>query len=360
MDGGNYIEKAGGSITETSQNDYTVYSKWNIITNAKKGINEVGADNGVTFGDAKSAPKKNSKQTNEEKKYILPLLIGYSRGYNYNNHFMSSKNADVKRIALNLPDSKSNSGMLLPNDYDTMIGVSEAKLKSNMLELMRAGTTVKNGMGSVAEDMVNHFIANSGGEYENSTLENVIGNDENFKVFVIRVMYKILIKLKSVNWDLSQIKDTPDLVRFDNVAFNTADNHNDGLTITIDGVEHVEVWITEYKPPPSINAPCYIKIKFVLYDTFGLDPDDIKKYGKRKDDSALRYITDWNDTTMQIRVQNTVGYGFNSWWLLQHYFNHKPFTTKVIRYFEGHYKHNDIYRSPVEPSKNTSNDVKYN
>jgi hypothetical protein len=141
-------------------------------------------------------------------------------------------------------------------------------------------------MRDVAEKMANHFFNNIGGEFENDTLESVIRNDENFKVFIKRVTYKILIKLKSINWDLSKLNNTSDLVRFDNVAFNTSKNQDDGLTITIDTVEHIEVYITEYTAPSKPNGSCYLKIKLVLYDTFGLDLEDIKKYGKRNNTSA--------------------------------------------------------------------------
>jgi len=54
--GGKYIEQAGGTISEIAQNDYTIYAEGNIITNAKKSINEVGEDNGVSFGSPSDPP----------------------------------------------------------------------------------------------------------------------------------------------------------------------------------------------------------------------------------------------------------------------------------------------------------------
>ena len=172
-------------------------------------------------------------------------------------------------------------------------------------------------------------------------------------------MYKILIKLKSINWDLSKLNDTSDLVRFDNVAFNTLKNQDDGLTITIDAVEHIEVYIVEYTAPSKPNGSYYLKIKLVLYDTFGLDLEDIKKYGKRNNTSAWRYVTDWDNSDRKIHIQNTVGYGFTSWWLLQHHFNHKPFINKMVLEYEGHYGQKDTYRNPADSNRTTANDLNY-
>jgi hypothetical protein len=74
--GGKYIEQAGGSISEIVQNDYTVYAEGSIITNAKKGINEVGEDSGVSFGSPADAPPVKNK-------ILKKFLINFKRPDDY-------------------------------------------------------------------------------------------------------------------------------------------------------------------------------------------------------------------------------------------------------------------------------------
>lgn len=291
------------------------------------------------------------------KKIELPILIGYSKGFDLKHHFMSKINKDVKKIALSQEDSTFGvDGIIKIEECDNLETVSETDLKKNLIDLIHTGTSINNGLKKVGEDMVNHFYKSSGGEYENDTLNDIISKDANFISFRNTVTYKVLIKLKQVNWDLSKIKEN-DLVRFDNVAFNTSTNHDNGLTILIDAVEHIEVYIEEYKL--VTNNKYYLKLKFILYDTFGLDLEDVKKFGKRNSTSGWRYVSDWDNDTAKIYVQNNYGIGFTSWWLLQHKFNHKPYVTKSVLFVEGNFDKGEVYNSPKDKSKNTSNDTNY-
>jgi hypothetical protein len=70
MDGGNYIEIAGGKITEVYEDDYNMYAGSNIITTASKGINEVGEDDGVSYNSPSDAPKIDKKE-NSKNYWIL-------------------------------------------------------------------------------------------------------------------------------------------------------------------------------------------------------------------------------------------------------------------------------------------------
>ena len=206
--------------------------------------------------------------------------------------------------------------------------------------------------------MVNHFNNSLGGEYENSILNNLVKKDSNFNSFKKAVAYKIFIKLKSVNWDLNEIKEN-DLVRFDNVAFNSNANHDDGLTILIDAVEHIEVFISEFKS--ESDGKIHMKLKYVLYDTFGLDLEDLKKFGKRNNNKGNRYLLDWDEgnSTKRIYIQNNYGLGFSSWWILQHKYNCKPFITKVSIIDEVDFNKKTIYTSPKDENKNSANDTDY-
>ncbi|MBE0393078.1 hypothetical protein [Flavobacterium sp. PL002] len=52
------IRIVGGTITKTSKGAYNMYSDENIVHSSGKSISEVGEENGITFGEPKSPPKK--------------------------------------------------------------------------------------------------------------------------------------------------------------------------------------------------------------------------------------------------------------------------------------------------------------
>jgi len=54
MEGGEYIEIAGGAITEKIDGDYDIYSGRHIINTAGKSVIETGKERGVSFGEPKS------------------------------------------------------------------------------------------------------------------------------------------------------------------------------------------------------------------------------------------------------------------------------------------------------------------
>jgi hypothetical protein len=351
MDLGNYSETAQGSITEISEKDINNYAGGSMIHKAKS-ITHVGNNKGISHANPQKAPKKDKKK-NETKNYTLPLLIGYSKGYDNTHSFPNSSNDDVKKIALNLEDSTTSYTDELPDIYDNYSNYTTEDCKDHMLSLLKSGSTDNNGMRAVVMDMYKQFISKNGGEFSNTTLNAVIEKDANYVSFDIRALYKILIKLKSINWDLSKLDSK--LVRFNNVAFNRDENHSDGLTITIDAVEHIEVYITEFTPPDS-SGTFHVSLKFILYDTFGLDLGDIDKFGERK---GVGDLFGSDNSNKKIYVREMFGKGFNCWWLLQHKFGYKPLSTKVIINRTGTYNIHDVYRNPGNASKNTSNDISY-
>lgn len=376
---------SSGAITVKAKN-ITTTVKETHRTDARNTSHNAGgtfqqkSGKGYTVSNEDKQPKKNPQvvpQANRTTKQVqLPLLIGYSLGFDNDHKYLKSLNSDVKYTALTQMDSKSGQGENIPyENCDNLDGISDIQAQDNMLYLINSQTSTKNGTYNVGEDMVNRFMNSAGGEYENNTLNSVVESDPNFIFFKRAVIYKILIKLKSVDWDISKLIPNQ-LVRFFNVAFNTEENHEDGLTILIDAVEHIEVYLIEYKPP-NHSGDLYIKLKFVLYDTFGLDLEDVQKYGVRKSHAGLwrnvatipvstigliqtiKHYKDWKSENGRIYVQNNYGSGFSSWWILQHRLGRKPFVTKVTNFQPGHYNKYTVYRSPKNPEKNTLNDMNY-
>lgn len=126
--------------------------------------------------------------------------------------------------------------------------------------------------------------------------------------------------LKNAGWDINKIKLIEDLgvPAFNNgnkSAFssrNTGDWAN-GLAVMINGVQYVYVYIEKYSYD-SCKEEYEIDFKFVLYDVFGLDDDDVRKFG------------------ISGVVESTVAacQGITAWWQLQHQFNYAPVLTRAV------------------------------
>ncbi|WP_282178205.1 hypothetical protein [Vibrio nereis] len=93
--------------------------------------------------------------------------------------------------------------------------------------------------------------------------------------------------------------------------FSTQDFDN-GLGLLINGVQYAYIFVEEFGLN-SIGIP-KIRFKFLFYDVFGLDDDDLYEYGTSIKDNALGFAA---------------AQGINSWWQLQHQFNYKPVITRI-------------------------------
>lgn len=62
---GNYIEIAGGKITEKYQEDYNIYTGGHIKMEAAKSINQTGKDKGISFNKPEQPPVKEEKKDPE-------------------------------------------------------------------------------------------------------------------------------------------------------------------------------------------------------------------------------------------------------------------------------------------------------
>lgn len=62
---GNYIEIAGGIISEKYEEDYSIYTGGHLKFVAAKSINQTGADGGITFNAAQTPPPVPTEKTDD-------------------------------------------------------------------------------------------------------------------------------------------------------------------------------------------------------------------------------------------------------------------------------------------------------
>jgi hypothetical protein len=112
----------------------------------------------------------------------------------------------------------------------------------------------------------------------------------------------------------------------DRFAYNSLDNFTDGLLITIDQVSYIEVYLDAIHLD---TTPKTVDLRYVLYDTYGLDDEDLKKYGLLANNEDGRAASPSKDSFKKKFVSTAFGSMFNAWWLLQYQHDCVPFVTKI-------------------------------
>jgi len=238
------------------------------------------------------------------------------------------------------PDITFGYGRAAPQNET--VGTSIADLKAKMTKLLdKFAAADRAGM---ARALFNEFLAghSSVSFYSDPTLDKAAANHGNIKSFCTAAMSipgpppvawgrgspklppprrRIHQALQQVGWDVTKIAAPTDLgvPAFNNgsTTFSTGDYDN-GLGLMINGVQYVYVLATHYLHDAKAARYC-IGLRFLLYDVFGLDDDDLAEYGASDNWSFDKRI------------------GITAWWQLQHQFGFAPLVTRVIvdRTFEG-------------------------
>jgi len=160
--------------------------------------------------------------------------------------------------------------------------------------------------------------------FEKPHLNEMINNHRNFNGFTERVLgaseqgkIRIHQVLKKFGWDINKVKEANELIDdLDTPAFDKIPGDIfSGLKVMIDGVGYIIVYVEDYIYD-SCKKQYDIKLKFVLYDVFGLDDKDLNRF---------------------IRIFGFFVPEVASWWRLQHQCGYAPLLirSEVHRYFKG-------------------------
>ncbi|GAB2699367.1 hypothetical protein GCM10027037_24910 [Mucilaginibacter koreensis] len=174
-----------------------------------------------------------------------------------------------------------------------------SQLFDGMTDLMH--TFSMGELQNATDQFVQRFRNNTGGTYENYTVNKYVSESNEFKNFVSMFNDILDSKLKAVNGDLSKISE----IKISNALrmhFGGLYNRAHGLQILINDTEYTEIQVDNYSLLASGKWAADITI--TVHDHFGLDLHDAVEY------------QGWNN-------------GFADWWLLQHDRGVKPFETLV-------------------------------
>ena len=120
--------------------------------------------------------------------------------------------------------------------------------------------------------------------------------------------------LKDAGWDIGKMVAPSDLgVPAFNIGSPTlsTEDFNNGLGLMINGVQYVYAVAKNYRYDPAAGTYC-IGLRFIFYDVFGLDDDDLSEYGASSTSS------------------NPAAIGITAWWQLQHQHGFAPLVTRAI------------------------------
>ncbi len=209
------------------------------------------------------------------------------------------------------------------------VGKTLGELKPKMRKLLSIfASGDKTGMAS---RLFNAFLANSCRRvtyFEDADLNRIASTHPNILHFCDSALSapnpakqpsgktRIHQALKKVNWDIGKITGPTDLgvpaFNLGKARWRTGD-YNNGLGVMINGVQYVYIMATQYHY--NKEAQKYsITLKYLFYDVFGLDDDDLNEYGASSDSI----------------FSSNAAIGITAWWQLQFQHEVAPLITRIV------------------------------
>ena len=121
--------------------------------------------------------------------------------------------------------------------------------------------------------------------------------------------------LRAAGWDVMRLIAPSDLgvpAFNQGSAYFGGGDFDNGLAVMINGVQYAYVLATHYQHDAA-SRRYSIRLRYLFYDVFGLDDDDLEEYGALEDGT----------------LHSTAGVGITAWWQLQHQHGYAPLVTRV-------------------------------
>jgi hypothetical protein len=217
-------------------------------------------------------------------------------------------------------------GRSAPGGYN--VGSTPTDLKPKMRKLL---TTFAGGdTTGMAKRLFNAFLQDTCRSvtwFDDASLNAAARSHPNIKAFCRSALSapnssstgpakrRIHQSLKIASWDISRIPAAVGLgvpaFNLGSKIFSTGDFDN-GLGLMINGVQYVYVLATHFRYEKSAARYC-ITLKFIFYDVFGLDDEDLRRFGASSDSHLSKAAV-----------------GITAWWQLQHQHGYAPLITRIV------------------------------
>jgi hypothetical protein len=223
-------------------------------------------------------------------------------------------------------DITSAYGRAAPKKQD--VGTTPADLAPKMRKLL--ATFAGGDRNGMAQRLVETFLRKQAGPsyFDDDGLNAAAAKHQNIEFFCRAALSapgslpppqgkkRIHQALKDAGWDIAKLTAPTDLgvpaFNIGNKAMSTGD-FNNGLGLMINGVQYVYVLAQGYSYDPEAGK-YWIALKFVFYDVFGLDDDDLNEFGATSDGFT----------------SSAAAVGITAWWQLQHQHGYAPLVTRIV------------------------------
>jgi hypothetical protein len=228
-------------------------------------------------------------------------------------------------------DITFGTGRVAPRKQD--VGKTDAVLKPKMQKL--TGIFAAGDTTGMTGRLFTQFLAKQStvNYFDDADLNKAAAAHVNIQSFITAALnapgpgaatgkVRIHEALRRAKWDIKMLSAPTDLgvpaLNLGSKTFSTGD-FNNGLGVMINGIQHVYVVATHYKHDAAAGKYC-ITLKYVFYDVFGLDDDDLNEFGAASDSNV-----------------SNAAIGITAWWQLQHQHGYAPLVTRIVleRTFEA-------------------------
>jgi hypothetical protein len=122
--------------------------------------------------------------------------------------------------------------------------------------------------------------------------------------------------LRAASWDINKLVMPTDLsvpALNQGLPWARTGDYDNGLGLMVNGIQYAYCIATKYEYDSAAQKYA-IAVRFIFYDVFGLDDDDLKEFGVLAD----------------AMVKSTAAKGITAWWQLQHQHGYAPLVTRMI------------------------------
>lgn len=225
-------------------------------------------------------------------------------------------------------DLESGVKRMLPGSGLVTVGDSEASLTQKMNKLLVIFAS--GDATGMAQRLFTSFLSKQSQPaiWSDSALDRAAQSHPNIQSFLDAALLaptpgrppatriRIHQALKLVGWDIRRLNPVQGLgvpaFNRGSKLFATEDFDN-GLGVMINGIQYAYVIATSYTYTAA-KQTYDISLKYVFYDVFGLDDDDLKEFGA------------YSHTPISLDAS----IGITAWWQLQHQHGYAPLVTRAI------------------------------
>ena len=170
----------------------------------------------------------------------------------------------------------------------------------------------------------------SADHYTDSRLTDAVFKDESTQRFMKLIKEKFYRGIAKSNGELASLKLDIKEDELPRPFFPFKSDLGSGLTFALNDTWGFKVTLLNYRYD-AVTKKYWAKLKFDVFDHFGLDKDDVEKFGSMENvqERAGKLAPVALDSTCQQAAD-----GFCSWFILQYKRGYKPFVTMMSKEIE--------------------------